>query len=89
MRVWTRRPVVDTGKLEYWSQCRIRFFGTIFIVHPFRCVRPVTVVVFCPSVGPIVGPVVIVRPLLVRPVVRPVVVRPLSVCPSHLPSDYY
>ena len=48
---------------------------------------PVVVVVFlCPSVRPIVRPVVVVRPLSVHPRPSSVVVRPLSVRPSRRPS---
>ena len=47
-----------TGATEYWSQCRIRNFGDIYIHRyiyiyisvPSRGVRPVAVVVLCPSV---------------------------------------
>ena len=46
----------------------------------------VVVVVLCPSVRPVVRPVVVVRPLSVRPRPSVVVVRPLSVRPSRRPS---
>ena len=57
----------------------------IFSVRTSGRVRPVAVVfvvVFCPSVQLVVRPLVVMRPLPVRPVVRPaVVVRPMSARP--------
>ena len=62
-------------------------FRTIYIVRPFRRVRPVVaVIVLCPSARPVdCLLVVVVRPLsfrtVVRPVARRVVVLSLSVRP--------
>ena len=51
-------------------------------VRPSCRVRPVVAfVVLCPSVRPVVRPVVVVRPLSIRPRPSVVVVRPLSVRP--------
>ena len=47
----------------------------------------VVVVVLCPSVRPVVRPVIVVRPLSVRPRPSVVVVRPLSVRPRPSSSS--
>ena len=66
------------------------------IGYPLRRVPSCPVVVLlllCPSVRPVIRPVVVVRPLSVRPLsVRPrpsVRRRPSSVRPSRRPSIYY
>ena len=50
-------------------------------VRPSHRVSTCPVVVLCPSVRPVVGPVLVVRPLSIRPRPSVVVVRPLSVRP--------
>ena len=58
------------------------------IVRSSRRDRPVAVVVFCPSVSPVIRPVVVVVLCpSAGPVVRPVVVRPSSIRPSRRPSS--
>ena len=90
-----------TDSLTFWlvrkclcvsvSRGKPSIYVLVNIGYPLRPPRrvpscPVVVVVLCPSVRLVVRPVVVVRPLFVRPRPSVVVVRPLSVRPSRRPS---
>ena len=73
MGVWKRRRVVDM--LGHYNICPTVVLEILELyissVRPSRRFRPIVavVVVLCPSIRPVVRPVVVVRPLSVGPVV--------------------